>query len=121
MEGLYIEQIKRELGAKLIYDTICPVAAKAFYGFDPYEKKNGSIAADGENSYLRCNQIAEAALKIENVIKKLSEQELENIDTVRTMLKECFEGMDNISSMTEGKCLDKLIESVMKLIREVYL
>lgn len=36
---IYPKQIKRELGAKIIYDAICPVASKAFYGFDPYEKK----------------------------------------------------------------------------------
>ncbi len=35
---IYPKQIKRELGAKLIYDAICPIATGAFYGFNPYEK-----------------------------------------------------------------------------------
>ena len=34
---IYPKQIKRELGAKIIYDAICPVASNAFYGFNPYE------------------------------------------------------------------------------------
>ena len=37
---IYPKQIKRELGAKIIYDAICPVASNAFYGFNPYEKED---------------------------------------------------------------------------------
>lgn len=35
---IYPKQIKREIGAKLIYDAICPIATGTFYGFNPYEK-----------------------------------------------------------------------------------
>lgn len=52
---IYPRQIKRELGAKIIYDAICPVASKAFYGFNPYEKENYGtmVAEDIGNSYVQ--------------------------------------------------------------------
>lgn len=70
---IYPRQIKRELGAKIIYDAICPVASKAFYGFNPYEKENygNMVAEDIGNSYGRCNQIADASIEIEKKIKEL--------------------------------------------------
>ena len=69
---IYPRQIKKELGAKIIHDAICPVASKAFYGFNPYEKENYSnmVAEDIGNSYGRCNQIADASIEIEKKIKE---------------------------------------------------
>lgn len=119
---IYPKQIKRELGAKIIYDAICPVASTAFYGFDPYEKVNGNmVAEDVGNSYSKCDQIADVALKIESMIKELSEQELRDEAVVRVVLKNCFEGLDDINSMAEGNSLDKLTDGIMELIMEVYL
>lgn len=119
---IYPKQIKRELGAKLIYDAICPVASVAFYGFDPYEKVNEfMVAEDIGDSYSKCDQIADVALKIESMIKELSEQELRDEAVVRVVLKNCFEGMDDINSMAEGNSFDKLTDKIMELIMEVYL
>lgn len=119
---IYPKQIKRELGAKIIYDAICPVASATFYGFDPYEKVNGNmVAEDVSNSYSKCDQIADVALKIESMIKELSEQELRDEDVVRVILKNCFEGLDDINSMVEGYSLDMLTEKIMELIGEAYL
>ena len=74
---IYPRRIKRELGAKLIYDAICPIATGAFYGFNPYEKEYGNmVAEDMGNSYEKCEQIASVAIEIEKHIKELSEQEL---------------------------------------------
>ena len=119
---IYPKQIKRELGAKLIYDVICPIATGAFYGFNPYEKDYGNmVAEDMGNSYEKCEQIADVAIEIEKHIKKLSEQELVNEDFVKVILRQCFDGKEDISSMATGNSLDKLVEKVMELIREVYL
>ena len=60
-------------------------------------------------------------LDIEKHIKKLSEQELVNEDFVKVILRQCFDGKEDISSMATGNSLDKLVEKVMELIREVYL
>jgi hypothetical protein len=86
---IYPKQIKRELGAKIIYDAICPVASKAFYGFDPYEKETYNvILADGMgDSYNRCEQIADVAIEIEKVIKDLSEQGLQDKKILKAVLK----------------------------------
>lgn len=119
---IYPKQIKREIGAKLIYDAICPIAIRVFYGFNPYEKKNAStVAEDMEHSYRRCEQIAEAAIEIENHIKELSEQELGDETIIKVILKQCFEGKNEISAMASGNSLKKLVEKVMELIRGVYL
>lgn len=119
---IYPEMIKRELGAKLIYDAICPIAARALYGFDPYEKEYGTMIAEVVgNSYVRCNQIAEVAFRIEKTIKDLSEEQLECSDVIQIELGKCFEGMHEITSLAEEKYLNKLTEKVMELIRSVYL
>lgn len=120
---IYPQQIKRELGAKIIYDAICPVASNAFYGFNPYEKENfsGMVADDTGNSYSRCNQIADAAIEIEKKIKELSEQELQDEKVLKDVLKKCFENKADIGSMAEGKCLEMLTEKIMELVRDVYL
>jgi hypothetical protein len=119
---IYPKQIKRELGAKIIYDAICPVASATFYGFDPYEKVNGiMVAEDVGDSYSKCDQIADVSLKIESMIKELSEQELKDEAVVRVILKNCFEGLNDINSMAEGNSLDKLTDGIMELIMEVYL
>lgn len=120
---IYPKQIKRELGAKIIYDAICPVASKAFYRFDPYEKETyGSmVAEDIGDSYVRCGQIADAAIEIEKIIKDLSEQELQDEKVVKVILKKCFENKEDIGSMAEGMCLEMLKEKVMELVRDLYL
>ena len=40
---IYPRQIKRELGAKIIYDAICPVASKAFMDLIHTKKKTMAI------------------------------------------------------------------------------
>lgn len=119
---IYPEKIKREVGAKLIYDTICPVASGTFYGFNPYEEEYGNrVAENGDDSYSMCEQIAEAAMNIEREIKKLDEPELKNRQTIEIILKKSFEKETNISSMAEGRMLNIMIEKIMELVREMYL
>lgn len=122
---IYPKQIKRELGAKIIYDAICPIASNAFYGFNPYEEEihKNMVAEDKGigNSYSRCSQIADAAIEIEKNIKNLSERELQDEEIIRFFLKKCFEDEADIDSMTEGRSFDMLVEKVMELIRNVYL
>lgn len=119
---IYPRQIKRELGAKLIYDAICPIATGAFYGFNPYEKEYGNmVAEDMGGSYEKCEQIASVAIEIEKHIKELSEQELRDETIVKVILQHCFDDKEDISAMAKGHSLDKLVEKVMELIREVYL
>lgn len=119
---IYPRQIKRELGAKLIYDAICPIATGALYGFNPYEKEYGNmVAEDMGGSYEKCEQIASVAIEIEKHIKELSEQELRDETIVKVILQHCFDDKEDISAMAKGHSLDKLVEKVMELIREVYL
>ncbi len=119
---IYPQQIQRELGAKIIYDAICPVAAGAFYGFDPYEKESGRmVAEDAGNSSQRCSQIADAALEIEKILKELPERELQDETSIKVILKQCFEEKHEISAMASGNSLNRLTEKVMELVREVYL
>lgn len=119
---IYPQQIQRELGAKIIYDAICSVAAGAFYGFDPYEKESGRmVAEDAGNSFQRCSQIADAALDIEKILKELPERELQDETSIKVILKQCFEEKNEISAMAGGNSLNRLTEKVVELIREVYL
>ena len=122
---IYPKQLKKEVGAKLIYDAICPVATSAFYDFDPYERKygNGSMVAESTSYYGddRCNQIADVAINIEQHIKRLNDAELQDSQIIKVILKQCFEGTTKVDSMAQGNSLDKLCDRVMELIREVYL
>lgn len=120
---IYPKQIKRELGAKIIYDTICPVASNAFYGFNPYEKEDyGSmVAEDMGDSYNRCSQIADASIEIEKIIKDLSEAELKDEKVLKEVLEKCIESKSDIKSLTEDRFLNMLTDKVMELIRSVYL
>lgn len=120
---IYPKRIKRELGAKIIYDAICLVAGKTFYGFDPYEKEtyNNVVLEEIGNSYDLYDQIADAAIEIEKIIKELSEQELQDETVLRDVMKKCFESKTDISSMAKGQCLEMLTEQIMELIRDVYL
>lgn len=119
---IYPKIINRELGAKLIYDAICTVAVDVFYGFDPYKKEYDNLVAESAGNFdVKCNQIAEAALNMENIIKNLSEMEMENLNVVKAELVKCFEGMGEIASVAQGRSLDKLAEKMMELIKTVYL
>lgn len=119
---IYPNQLKKEIGAKLIYDAICPVAVGTYYGFDPYERKYRSLAAEeGGNSHNRCGQIADIAINIEKQIKRLNDMELQDTQSVKRVLKKCFEGKDDLNSMTEGHSMEILCERIMELIRNVYL
>ena len=122
---IYPKQIKRELGAKIIYDAICPVVSNAFYGFNPYEyeKENheSMVAEDMGDSYNRCSQIADASIEIEEIIKDLSEAELRDEKVLKVILKKCIESKSDIKSMTDGKSLDMLTDKIMELVRDVYL
>lgn len=120
---IYPKQIKRELGAKIIYDAICPVASNAFYGFNPYEKDGyeSMVAEDMGDSYNRCSQIADASIMIEKVIKDLSEAELKDEKVLKVVLKKCIESKSDIKSMADGRSLDMLTDKIMELIRDVYL
>lgn len=120
---IYPKQLKRELGAKIIYDAICPVASRAIYGFNLYEKESyvEIVAEDLSYSQKLCSNIADVAIKIENVIKDLSDQELQDKEVLKVVLKRCVEGNTGIGSMAEGQCLEMLTEKVMELIRDLYL
>lgn len=119
---IYPYQLKKEIGAKLIYDAICPVAVETYYGFDPYERKYSSLAAEeGGNSHNRCSQIADIAINIEKQIKRLNDMELQDTQSVKRVLEKCFEGKVDLNSMAEGHSMEILCERVMELIRSVYL
>lgn len=119
---VYPKQIKRELGAKVIYETICSVATEVLYGLEEDDKIYGNmVAEDIENSYQLYNQIADIALDIEKVIKGLSEPELRDETIINEVLQKCFRNRDDISFMGMGKSLSRLKEKMMELIREVYL
>ena len=120
---IYPKQIKRELGAKIIYDAICPVASNAFYGFNPYEKDGyeSMVAEDMGDSYNCCSQIADASIEIEKIIKDLSEAELKDEEVLKVVLKKCIESKSDIKSMADGKSLDMLTDKIMELVRDVYL
>ena len=119
---IYPKKIKREVGAQLIYDTICPVASGNLYGFNPYEEEYGNRVAENVlDSYRICEQIAETAINIEREIKKLEEPELKNRQSIENVLKKCFEDKTEISFMSTGHLLDIIIEKIMELIIDVYL
>lgn len=120
---IYPKQIKRELGAKIIYDAICPVASNAFYGFNPYEKEDheSMVAEDMGDSYNRCSQIADASIEIEEIIKDLSEAELRDEKVLKVVLKKCIESKSDIKPMADRKSLDMLTDKIMELVKDVYL
>ena len=74
-----------------------------------------------DNSYGRCNQIADASIEIEKKIKELSEKEFQDEKVIIDILRKCFEDKEDIASMVEGENLEMLVEKVMELVREVYL
>lgn len=120
---IYPQQLKRELGARLIYYTICPVASNVFYRFSPYEKEDyeNMVAEDTGNSYKLCNQLADASIEIEKIIKNLSEQKLKDEKAMKSLLKECIENKADIKSMAKERYLDMLTDKIMELIKDVYL
>lgn len=119
---IYPDQLKKEVGAKLIYDAICPVAVGTYYGFDPYEREYGSMVAEGGgNVHIRCSQIADFAISIEKEIKLLADAQLQDAKIVKIILRKCFEGKKEISLMAEGDGMENLCELIMELIKEVYL
>lgn len=119
---IYPKRIKRELGAKLIYDAICPVAANAFYGFEPYEKKYGDmVAEDMEDSYQKCDELAQVSIEIEQNFKKISEEELVDETVIKDILKKSFENKEEISLMVRGHSLERLAEEMLELVKEIYL
>lgn len=60
------------MGAKIIYDAICPVASNAFYGFNPYEKEDheSMVAEDMGDSNNRCSQMADASIEYRRNYKR---------------------------------------------------
>lgn len=119
---IYPQCIKREFGAKMIYDIICPMAMKYFYGFYPYDNEPGNIVAEGkDDSSQKCEQIAEVAIDLEQCIKKLSDQDLENEANIKGVLRQCFYSRDELSQMVCGNSLDMLTERIMELVKTVYL
>lgn len=119
---IYPNQLKKEIGAKLIYDAICPVAAETYYGFAPYEGNYGSMVAEEQgNSYSKCSQIADAAIDIEKQVKLLDDVDIFDIERVKDVLKKSFEGKAEIRCMVEGNSMDKLCKIIMELIRDIYL
>ena len=79
------------------------------------------VAEDMGNSYVRCNQIADASIEIEKNIKELSEKELQDEKIIEVILRKCFEDKEDIESMAERDNLEMLVEKVMELVRDVYL
>ena len=72
--------------------------------------------------YANCELIdSYRIIEIEKHIKELSEQELRDDTIVKVILRHCFDDKEEISEMAKGHSLDKLVEKVMELIREVYL
>lgn len=49
---IYPRQIKRELGAKIIYDAICPVASKAFMDLIRMKRKLWHYGSRGYRQFI---------------------------------------------------------------------
>ena len=120
---IYPKQIKRELGAKIIYDVICPIAINALGDLDSYEEESyGCMVAESiDDSYIMCDQLADVSIEIEKMIKDISEDKLQDKNALKKILKECFENKIYIYYMAKEQYLDILTNEVMKLIRDVYL
>lgn len=114
---IYPAQIRRKLGAKLLYDLLCPIAADALYGTNT----NGREAVKAEQSDEKCSHIADAALNIDHRIRGLSERELVDKAVMKESLEKCFEGFDDIQPMAEGQYLEEMVQRVMEFAEEVYL
>lgn len=120
---IYPEQIKREPGAKLIYDMICMAASEVFYEFSPYGQEPDTLVAENVgNSYWKYEQIADASLKIETAIKDLKEENLQNERSIASVLAKCFEGMNELQTMMQETVFSgNLIKRIMELIKNTYL
>lgn len=111
---IYPVQLRREIGAKLLYDLLCPIAADSLYGMNP----DGSEA--GQNDEI-CSQIAEAALRIDHGIRALSELELLDKAVMKVNLQRGFKGLNNIQAMVQGQYLEDMLQRVMEFAEELYL
>lgn len=120
---VYPKQLKRELGAKIIYDTMCLVASNIFYGFNPYENEyyENMVAEDTVNSYHICSQLADASIEIEKIIKSSPDAKLEDKNLLKGLLKECIENKENIKPMLKERYLDMLTDKITEFIKGVYL
>lgn len=114
---IYPVQLRREIGAKLLYDLLCPIAADSLYGMNP----DGSEAGETEQCDEICSQIAEAALRIDHGIRALSELELLDKAVMKVNLQRCFNGLNNIQAMVQGQYLEDMLQRVMEFAEELYL
>lgn len=120
---IYPKQIKRELGARIIYDGICQVASNVLYGFNPYKTEDSGdmVAEDIGDAYHLCNQFADASIEIERSIKKLSDSELRDENVLKYILEKCIKSKVALKSIANGRFLDMLTNRIMDFIRDLYL
>ncbi len=120
---MYPERIKKELGAKLLYDTIYSFVESNADSVGLSKKENSDTRTDEGvvGSYECFEQMAELALKIQSQIKDLSDEELQNEEGLQEILECGF--ADEESKFVFGKesILKELVARIIKLIKEVYL
>ena len=118
---IYPKQVRRDLGAKLIYDLMCSTACKVLYGFNPYVNReyDNMAAEDSANAYIICSQIADASIEIEKSIKNLSDQKLKDEKVLKKVLRKVIK--DKCAILSEEKYLEILEGKMSELVKELYL
>lgn len=116
MDVLYPEILKREVGAKLIYDALYPMLDRTFIS---YKNPSGSLAAfDGLSQ--RREQLAEVAIEMEEAIKNLSEEQMDDRNNMKELLIHCISHKDKLKALADEEKIDFVFAQIYELINKLY-
>ena len=120
---VYPNRIKKELGAKILYDAMYPFFVRNVDLEDFGERYASETEADKKN--VGCvsydEYIADIALKIEKRIKSLSDAELQNGEILKELLDGSLTDEENKAVILEKNLLKELVIRLTQLIEEVYM
>jgi hypothetical protein len=115
----YPEQLRMEISARLIYEVFCDIVNKNDYSFNPYENSKVNVGTDGIlDIYGKHNQLADAALEFDKMIKILPEDSLKEESKIKNELKKCFKDKDELTFESNETFWNMLTKSIMEFIEK---
>lgn len=100
---MYPDEIKREPGAKLIYDILL-------------SEMFGTVTGSGQLS-----ELAEASLVIEKYIKVLPDPKMGDRDVMREILERILKGKSETAELVRGDGLERLAEKIAEMAAYVFI
>lgn len=118
---VYPAILKGEVGAKIIYDTLCTTASKYIYGFNPKEVLTVAMVAESTvYNQLLCTELASVSIQFEQLIKKMNYDDKLDMNILSDKFRILVSKEKTINVLASERLFNDLAKNILELVKNLY-